>query len=281
MSQIFHIWNDFFYIENKFSDSFSDSAIKQLYHIICKEVGRKKLYTHPLGANVTHKKQIELYFEEQYEAGKILDLVSMIFFMIKVASDASIDGLKYTPTYSYDEAVEDLNERFRENGLGYEYVNGEIVRIDNIALHTEVVRHALNLLTDPTFENANEEYLKAHEHYRIGNNKESLNECLKAFETTMKIICSRNKWKYEKTDTAKTLINILLSNKFLPGYNESQLNALNQQLVGTIPTVRNKNSGHGQGEVKIIVPKSLVKYMLYTTAATINLLVETQKERHS
>jgi hypothetical protein len=49
------------------------------------------------------------------------------------------------------------------------------------------------VLWSAKFDGANEEYLKAHEHYRHRRNKECLTECLteclKAFESTMKIIC--------------------------------------------------------------------------------------------
>lgn len=151
--------------------------------------------------------------------------------------------------------------------------------LKNKLLHSETIRPALLLLTDPEFINANEEFLSAHEHFRYNRNKECLNECLKAFETTMKIICMKNQWSFKESDTAKSLIKNLIDNKFLPGYHENQLSAIRQQLESTIPTIRNKNGGHGQGVRKIIVSKSLAKYMLYSTSATICLLVEIQREK--
>ncbi len=99
---------------------------------------------------------------------------------------------------------------------------------------------------------------------------------MKAFESTMKIISSKNKFEYEENYTAKLLINVLLKNNFLPNYHESQLSAIKQLLEGSIPTIRNKNGGHGKGISKISVPDSLANYMLYITGATIRLLVETQ-----
>ena len=276
-NQVYHIWIDYFEKANSFDKSLKDSAIKEIFDTICKEEGLKRLYSEPF-TTLSPKIQIERYFDNLNNTNTIIDVILIMFYYMKLVSQLSQTSYQYGPNYSIEEAINDLNTRFKENGLGYEFVNDEIIRVDNLLLHKETVQPVLKLLSESDYSNANEEYLKAHEHYRLGNNKECLNECLKAFETTMKIICSKNKWKYEKTDTAKKLIAILLSNKFIPNYNESQLNALNQQLVGSIPTTRNKNSGHGQGENKIVVPNSLATYMLYTTGATIQLLVETQKE---
>lgn len=47
---------------------------------------------------------------------------------------------------SADDAIEDLNYRFRANGCGYQYANGEIVRVDSQLIHAEVVKPALALL---------------------------------------------------------------------------------------------------------------------------------------
>ena len=45
---------------------------------------------------------------------------------------------------------------------------------------------------------ANDEFLRAHEHYRHKRHKECLNECLKAFESMMKAICKKRRWPYSE-----------------------------------------------------------------------------------
>lgn len=44
------------------------------------------------------------------------------------------------------------------------------------------------VLSDKRYKGASQEFLAANEHYRHGRYKECLNDCLKAFESTMKII---------------------------------------------------------------------------------------------
>ena len=89
-----------------------------------------------------------------------------------------------------EEAIAELNTRFREHGVGYQYESGEIIRVDSQLLHSEVVKPALALLTSKEYEGANTEFLKAFEHYRKNDTKECLNECLKAFESTMKALAT-------------------------------------------------------------------------------------------
>ena len=75
--------------------------------------------------------------------------------------------------------------------MGYRYESGQIIRVDSEFTHSEVVKPALLMLSDPMYEGANAEFLSAHEHYREGRYKECLNECLNAFESCIKSgICS-------------------------------------------------------------------------------------------
>jgi len=104
-----------------------------------------------------------------------------------------------------------------------------------------------------TYAGANAEFLKAFEHYRHGNIKECLNECLKAFESTMKPICTKRKWFFKATDTARTLIDVCFQNKLVPDLIQSHIAGFRAALESGIPTIRNKLAGHGQGATTIRV----------------------------
>ena len=131
-------------------------------------------------------------------------------------------------------------------------------------------------MSDDEYSGANEEFLKAHEHYRHGRYKECLNESLKAFESTMKVICQKRGWSYNQNDTAKKLIEICLSNDLVPSFLQAQITALKSILESGIPTIRNKSGGHGQGIQQTIVPPHLAGYMLHLTATTILFLIESE-----
>ncbi|MCZ5723484.1 hypothetical protein O5282_12830 [Escherichia coli] len=63
----------------------------------------------------------------------------------------------------------------------------------------------------------------------------------------MKAIHDKNNWKYSPNDTASKLINSCLSQNLIPAYLQSQFTSLKTMLETGIPTIRNKNAGHGQG----------------------------------
>jgi len=176
-----------------------------------------------------------------------------------------------------DKAIAELNDRFKEHGIGYQFHDGELIRIDSQLIHKEAVIPALRLLSREEFAGAHQEFLGAYEHYRHGKHKEALNDALKSFESTMKSICSLRGWKYEHTATSKVLIDICFKNKLIPEFWQSHMNSLRSLLEGSVPTARNKLSGHGQGVEEIIVPEHLVAYILHMTASTIVFLVEAER----
>ena len=74
-----------------------------------------------------------------------------------------------------------------------------------------------------------------------------MNECLKALESTLKIICAKRKWPHRDTDTAKTLIDVVFAHGLVPDWLQSEFTALRSTLESGVPTGRNRLSGHGQG----------------------------------
>ena len=110
--------------------------------------------------------------------------------------------------YNAKEAIMDLNTFMEYSNLGYEFMNERIIRKDNKLLHTEIVNPLLHLLSNSILKNVDDEFLNALNHYKNSRNKECVNDCLKALETTLKIICHHNNWTFDTTkDTANKLIN--------------------------------------------------------------------------
>jgi hypothetical protein len=178
--------------------------------------------------------------------------------------EASI-GLSCTP----DMAIEELNRRFLENDLGYQYQDGHIIRLDSEYTHFEIVLPALQLLSEPEFKPAQDEFLKGHDDYRHGRCEDAINEALKAFESTMKIICEKRGWKVDSRATALKLIQTCLAHHLIPAVLERHFTSLQKGLL----SVRNAYSAHGDGAEKVEVPDYLAQYALNQAATDIVLLV--------
>ncbi len=173
-----------------------------------------------------------------------------------------------------DDAIEELNTRFKEHGIGYQFESGEVLRVDSEFSHSEIVKPTLSLLRGDGFAGANEEFLEAHQHYRHGRNKECLVSALKAFESVMKGVCKRKGWVFKPSDTAKNLIAVCVANGLFPTYLESEITSLRTLLESGVPTVRNRAGGHGQGTEPVAVPAYLARYALNLTASNALLLID-------
>jgi len=245
--------------------------------ILCDEYGKKQL-VQKTSSRWLHRDsydEVLAFFEHSRILDECLDVIELVTSVtLENSKFFKCDPFKYTPL----EALEDLNARFLENGIGFEYREGEIIRIDNKLLHIEIIIPALHFLSAPEFQNANDEYLLAHEHFRHSRTKDCLNNCLKAFESTLKIICSQNDWKSDKGETAKPLLDLCFQNNLIPSYLANHFNGIRSSLESGVPTLRNKLGGHGQGPQKIEVPMHYASYMLYLTGTTINFLVSCQQE---
>jgi hypothetical protein len=181
------------------------------------------------------------------------------------------------PNVRVDRAIEELNQRFKESGVGYQYEQGDLVRVDSDLLHVEAVKPALALLRTKGFAGPSEEFINAYEHYRHARHEEALTEALKAFESTMKVICANKKWQYEQGATAKKLVDICFRNGLIDPFWQNHISHLQGTLENGIATARNKLAAHGQGTAPRDVPRALVAYVLHMTAATIVFLIESAR----
>ncbi len=207
---------------------------------------------------------------------EVIDVIELAFKVIdKIIRENFLWYSKYVNVkLKPSEAISELNDRFKEHGIGYQFESGQIIRLDSTLIHSEITKPTLSLLINPKFKGANEEYLKAHEHYRYGRNKECLTECLKAFESTLKIICTEKNWNFNQTDTSKKLIQICFQSGLIPTFTQNQFTSLISLIESGIPTIRNKLGGHGQGQVPQKVDDEITRYGLNLTGTNIVFLIE-------
>lgn len=211
------------------------------------------------------------YYIDTSESEDLLDFLDYTFGLFE---DSSFTR-KYGPNYGkcLEKGINELNLRFRQHFLGYEFINGEIIQKTNEFIHQEIIKPALRVLNDDRFQGANDEYLTAFDHLRAGNNKDAILNAGKAFESTMKVICTEMHYSFDPNkDTAKTLIQVLRQNDFFPAYLETYLNNLCALLREGAPVVRNKESGHGQGEEVRSTADEYVEYVLNSVASNIVFL---------
>lgn len=250
-----------------------DNIYLRIHKILCKEYGVFTLKEYAQN----NEEAIFDFLLNTKDYQKALDIIELFYRYFYLVLK---EKYKHHVTYSkmIDDAIIELNERFKENAIGYSFESGEAIKIDSKFIHSEVVKPTLKILNNSLYKGANEEFLKAHEHYRHKRYKECLNECLKSFESTMKTICDKHNWTYNQNDTSKKLIKICFDNNLIPTYLQTQFSSLQQLFESGVPTIRNKNSGHGQGVQPIQVTAEITSYMLHLTATNLLFLAEHEQQ---
>jgi len=266
--QVVHIIRDAlgadYYGSNRASKTY-----EYINNSLCREYGLFELTKRPRSPD----ESIFNFFLAEESVERTLDVIELSF---KIIDTYVRDHYPYESgaKIKTDDAISELNARFKEHAVGFQFESSELIRVDSQFIHSEAVKPTLAILREKQYKGANEEFLNAHEHYRHGQYKECLVDSLKAFESTMKAICKKRGWPMQSTDTAKALISTCLAQELLPSYLESQMGSLRSLLESGLPTVRNKLGGHGQGSDPIAVPEYFARYALNLTASSILFMAE-------
>lgn len=240
----------------------SQQVYQMIVNVLREEYGCFHLF--PERKSLFGLDELAYFFFSEKDIGKCLDFVELAMRSIDAGNR---DSGASTP----EEVAETLNTRLREGGVGYQYESGHIIKVDNQFVHAEVVKPALALMHDRRYKGPNEEFTNAHRYYREGDYKACLNECLKSFESVMKVICKERRLAGDG-ETATKLISRLLEGGVIPTDLQTQFNALRTVLESGIPTMRNKRSAHGQGDSIVNVPEYVAAFALHQTASTIIFL---------
>ena len=271
-NKIILMWNE---IENSVvfePYDLSDAVVR----ILRMEYGTIQL-PHANRADDPHS-ELRAFFSMERDIDRLLDAIEV---SLRVISDWALRDSDMRPwrTETVAAIVSGVNDRLKEHGVGYGFVEGFIIRKDSEYVHKEIVIPALRLLQKRQLDGVNDEFRQAHKHYRKGDHKAALNECLKSLESVMKSICDQRGWDYPKNSTASRLIDACLENRLIPTYWQSHFRALGSLLKSGIPTGRNHLSGHGQGKEPTSVPAYIVRFMLHQTASVIVFLVDADESR--
>lgn len=231
-----------------------------------------------------HPEQQLVTYIDYRSIDKTLDFIDAAFYCIDthVRHWSAFARKLVHPKITPDEAIAQLNQRFREHGVGYQFVKGQLVRMDSELIYDEVIEPSIRLLDQEGFEGALNEFMTAHDKLRKrddGYSQDTIVWSLKALESTMVTICDRRGWSYKQGAQAKDLIEACFRHNLIPASLQSQFNALRATLESGVPVVRNKQGAHGQGQTVRTVPDYMAAYALNLTAANILLLVHLYEDK--
>jgi AbiJ N-terminal domain 4 len=272
-------------------DNVPDNVINQLIMILHDAIGTSGALTNIMKTlareygdpSITYSSP-EQFLRERKHIDEKLDIIELKFrFIDKVIRAEILPEIQenFGITLNPDEAIFELNYRLREGGVGYQYENGVMIRMDSQFVHAKITKKTLSLLSSAQFSGPQDEFLSAHKHYRHGEYKNAIVDAGASFESTMKSICDTLKWQYERGARASDLLKVLKEHRLFPDYLDKSFDQLLAVLKSGLPEIRNNEGSHGQGSVPKRVPDHVAAYALHLAATNIVFLVECMKDLES
>ena len=170
-------------------------------------------------------------------------------------------------------AINEINDFFSIDRIGYEIVSGKIIQCSSEYLKDDVIKQTISLLNSSEFKGPLEEFEKALNHFLKKEYKDTIQEANNSFESTMKSILTKLDINFDpQKDTASKLLHILYDNNVIYSHTQDFTNNLKKILEG-LPTIRNKQSGHGQGLDPIKIHKSYAGLSLHLAGSFIVFLI--------
>jgi hypothetical protein len=208
------------------------------------------------------------------ETDTALDIIELSFRAIPIAQQSLYFMGWVKPTLNADDAIAKLNRRFQENGIGYRFESGQIMRLDSEFLHTETTEPALRLMHAGGFEGALQEFLLAHKYYRQGPDHydDCLTNCGKSLESTLQKIIELRKWKMPGAPKFDNLFAEVRDKGLFPSALGSHIGEL-KKFLQAVAVIRNEEGAHGAGSVPNEVPDHLVAYQIHLTGSAIVFLI--------
>ena len=197
-----------------------------------------------------------------------MDFFELLDCMFQVLND----GTKMRPNeyIDYQNLVEEINDSMRENGIGYQIVDGGLTVQTEQVISEEITNPCLIALFDNDFYEADIFIKDAFDAYKAGSFEEAVNNAYKALENIIYGLCQRNEIEVSNGEKIPAMLRKLLKEEDGPNQIKEHCDSI-ITIMQTAASIRNERSAHGR-EVKVI-NSALVRYVLDTVCVDILFLV--------
>lgn len=167
-----------------------------------------------------------------------------------------------------------INTVLQNNNIPWLLCDGRMVKIDAQQFELDLRAKALAVLhelkdSDPKFQSAYDEFMKACEFLEKGNQAEAIANAGKSYESVLKVICGMQKGNADKLTKEYT-------NKKLCHLPATMNNdGFREKVMMALPFIRNNSSSdHGAGETPAIITRPLAQLAINLSAAMNTYLIE-------
>lgn len=148
--QIVHIIRDALGLDSV-SSNHASKTYEFINNTLCREYGLFELTKY----SRSFDESVFSFFLAEQSVERALDVIELSFKIIDTYVRDQYPSNSRTKIGPND-AIEELNDRFKEHGIGFQFESSELIRIDSDYLHSEAVKPTLAILRDGKFKGANE-----------------------------------------------------------------------------------------------------------------------------
>jgi len=169
----------------------------------------------------------------------------------------------------------DINSAFEDEGCPWRLADGHFFKVDSEFLEQHILSNAHSIMGGDSFKGAMDEFMEARNDLISGEFKDAILKSCKSMESVLKVALN------VQYGNASNLLRNLQQSGALNDLPEEARNAVVEQLLMSLPMLRNKLSGHGQGSNVINIPKRFAALAVHLAAVFNTFLIEQYLETAS
>jgi hypothetical protein len=161
----------------------------------------------------------------------------------------------------------EMNAILEEERSEWRMADGQFFKVDSQFLEAHVVAKSYELLKAEGFEGALDEFNQARNELAADNVKGAIHNASKSLESVLKAVSG------VESGNAAALIRGLADKGFYEGLPDDVARAFGDQVLMTLPFLRNRLGGHGQGSTVVEVPRVFGELAVHLAASLLLFIV--------
>lgn len=166
-----------------------------------------------------------------------------------------------------------INHVFELHECPWRFSEGDFFKLDADFVGARLTTSAYRFLANNQFAGAADEYAKAQQELASGEVKDAILHAGKSYESVLKVLTGLEHVNADK------LARAFLEEGYLNDMPESVRNGFVSHVMATLPFLRNKLAGHGQGADITVIPLAYGELAVQLAAAFHNFLIAKYLER--
>jgi len=169
-----------------------------------------------------------------------------------------------------------INSAMEDEKASWRLSDGYFFMVDSEFLEQHILATTHLVLGDNGFKGAMDEFAEARSDLTGGDYKDAIFKACKSLESVVKTILTARDISFTPTSSASTLFGVLIDKAFFNDLPQDGQNAIRDIVLQSLPTLRNKLAGHGQGAEVVNISKEYAS-LAVNLAAVLNMFLV---ERH-